>query len=327
MTPAKARLAAVRRIPRAQGMLGLCVAVLLLAAAGHAVSDGRNPGGPSRAATLRILIASPVPAPVQRAQPIPARPCPVVARGFSCAMQLHIRAVERYLAHRPGTIGVVLHDRITGATWRNANASVGFPAASTIKLAMVTDLLLRSQAGTIRLSDADWTLIHNALHQSSDEAADQLWFAFENGRFLRRIEHFGMDDASFSGSLPYWGYMYCTPEDLDRLINYVLGELPDGSRSYLVYELRHVARIQQWGVWGAGPADRPGNKDGWEDDNGTWIVDTVGFAGPDARYTLVIMDDLRGEAGFRVGTNTLTQAASLLFRGQTGTTPTAEATP
>jgi hypothetical protein len=241
-------------------------------------------------------------------------------------MQRRIRAAQHYLARQRGRIGLVLHDRVTGATWQNANATTRFPAASTIKLAMVTDLLVRSRADRIKLSPGDWTLIYEVLHSSSDTAADRLWFTFENGRFLRRITHFGMRNCSFSGQ-PYWGYMYCSPEDLDRLMNYVLGRLAGGDRGYLVGQLRHVARIQQWGVWGAGPGGRPGNKDGWEDDDGSWFTNTVGFAGPSGRYTLAIMDEQPAPSRFRWGANTLTQISALLFQGGHAPRPTAEATP
>lgn len=47
---------------------------------------------------------------------------------------------------------------------------------------------------------------------------------------------------------------------------------------------------------------------------------TVGFAGPNQQYTLAIMYNLgsydeSGNAGFKYGTNKLTQIASLLFQG------------
>jgi hypothetical protein len=235
--------------------------------------------------------------------------------------------VRRYLAGQPGRVGVVLHDRATGATWRNANGDAPFPAASTTKLAMASDLLLRAGAGRITLRPGDRALIRQALHDSSDTAADRLWFAFENRGFLRRIARFGMGSCSFSATQPYWGFMYCAPGDLDNLMNYVLGALPRADRGYLVTQLRHVARIQQWGVWGAGPRRHPGNKDGWEKDDGTWVTDTVGFAGPRARYTLAIMDEVRAPAGFRTGANTLTQVSALLFQGGHAPRPTAEATP
>ncbi|HCU95399.1 MAG TPA: tat pathway signal sequence [Actinobacteria bacterium] len=306
--------------------MAVCLAVLVLAAAPSARASGRMTG-PDQGA---VAPQSPLPAPGQRAGP-PHRAltgaCPAIASGFSCLMRWRIRAAQRYLAGQPGRIGLVLHDRVTGATWRNANARADFPAASTIKLAMVTDLLRRARAGRIALTPSDWTLIYQALHESSDAAADQLWSAFENGRFLRRIARFGMTSGSFSASPPYWGYMYCSPEDLDNLMNYVLTGLPYGDRSYLIRQLRHVARIQQWGVWGAGQARRPGNKNGWEDDNGIWVTNTVGFAGPGARYTLAIMDEVSAHTGFRVGTNTLTQISALLFRGGHVPWPAAEATP
>ena len=78
--------------------------------------------------------------------------------------------------------------------------------------------------------------------------------------------------------------MDTTTRDLDNLMNYVLDQAPPHIRGYLVYRLQHVAALdQQWGVWGAGPGNHPGNKDGWEQDPngvGVWITNTVGFAGP-----------------------------------------------
>ena len=40
-----------------------------------------------------------------------------------------------------------------------------------------------------------------------------------------RIQRFGMAGASFSASTPYWGFMYCSPRDLDNLMNFVLDRL------------------------------------------------------------------------------------------------------
>ena len=107
-----------------------------------------------------------------------------------------------------------------------------------------------------------------------------------------------------------------------------LAGTPDSIQDYLVYQLQHVSALdQQWGVWGAGSASQPGNKDGWEYSAGTWITNTVGFAGPGQRYTLAIMYNLRGygghsDVGFDYGTNELTQIASLLFQGHYTARPT-----
>jgi hypothetical protein len=306
--------------------------VILLAATGwtHGRMPGTGHGYQPRPPEGSLTAGLPAPVPGQRARPgrrADTGACPATARGFSCLMRQRIRAAQRYLARQPGRIGLVLHDRVTGATWRNVNADAAFPAASTMKLAMATDLLLRIGADRIALRSGDWALIHEMLHESSDSAADRLWFAFQSRRFLRRIARFGMRGCSFSARQAYWGFMYCSPADLDDLMNYVLGDLTGSDRNYLIGQLRHVARIQQWGVWGAGAGRRPGNKDGWEDDNGTWITDTVGFAGPQARYTLAIMDEEVAPAGFHRGANTLTQLSALLFQGGHAPRPTAEATP
>jgi hypothetical protein len=305
----------------------VCVMLVVACVAGcHRVAPARSVGaGSSPPATT----PPPVQFPLPKAQLIPHMhvPCVSPAHGFSCLMQQRIRKVGRYLASQPGEIGVVLHDRQTGATWENAKARLDLPAASTVKLAMITDLLLRHRSGALALGGYDWDLVDSVLRESSDTAADQLWFTYEDGSFLQRIQSFGMRTASFTSGSPYWGFMYCSARDLDNLMNYVLTRIPAHDRDFITDRMRHVAPIQQWGVWGAGPDHDPGNKDGWEDDGGVWVVNTVGFAGRNARYTLAIMDDLGGAADFHQGTVTLDQVASLLFRGRFGPVPTVEATP
>jgi hypothetical protein len=321
----------------------LCLFSIALVVTGCARADARSMAKAAqrrKARSLGVLFTAP-PAPAlaplpwwpdadpptpQPPKPQPP-PCPVDIPGFPCHMAERISRAQRYAAAQPGTIGIVLHDRATGATWRNGNGRTDFPAASTIKLAIVTDLMLRDNAGRIHLSPYDWSQIHDVLYDSSDGAGDQLWYSYEDGSFLGRIKRFGMRTAWYSADPPYWGFMYCSPEDLVNLMDFILTKLPGHDRDYIVDHLRHVAPIQQWGVWGAGPAERPGNKDGWEDDDDVWITDTVGFAGPHEKYTLAIMYNLAGEEDFHDGANALTQISALLFHGHHAPQPTAEATP
>ena len=74
----------------------------------------------------------------------------------------------------------------------------------------------------------------------------------------------------------------------------------------------------------------PGNKDGWSLEDHGWVINTVGFAGPDQQYTMAIMYNLGGfrgvgDAGFKYGSNKLTQIASMLFQGRHTTAPTPQA--
>ena len=107
----------------------------------------------------------------------------------------------------------------------------------------------------------------------------------------------------------------------------MLDKLPASLRDYMVDEMRHVGTVQHFGVWGAGPRSEPGNKDGWSTEKPGWIIDSVGFAGPAARYTLTMMNSLNGQGGYSAGTDTVTQIAALLFQGRRVPAPTLEATP
>ena len=85
----------------------------------------------------------PGPAPVasSQASPAPAAPsCPATPAKFTCPMRTRIAAVQAFLRHRPGVVGVVLRDRSTGAVWENAHAHTHIYMASTSKLAMAVAL-------------------------------------------------------------------------------------------------------------------------------------------------------------------------------------------
>ncbi|MDQ6936667.1 MAG: class A beta-lactamase-related serine hydrolase [Actinomycetota bacterium] len=231
--------------------------------------------------------------------------------------------MKAYLATRPGTVGIVVRDRQTGASWRNGYADTPVWTASTIKLAMTIDLLIRDRSGLISLTDADRTRIAAMLHVSDDDAADALWFHYagsDHFAYNQRFPGYGMTtlrpEKGFSNFYPYWGFQKCTPQDLDRLMQYLLTRLDRRDRDYVVAQMRSVGPIQRWGVWSAGPAARPGNKDGWSEEQGGWVVNSVGFVGPGERYTLAIMNSLNGQGGYSEGVATDSRVAQLLFTGR-----------
>ena len=243
--------------------------------------------------------------------------------GFDCDFQQRFEAVQQYLASRPGTTGVVVHDMQTGAVWHNDHSSDPTWTASTIKLAMVVDLFNRQRAGELTLTSEDDSLIKAMLHSSDDNAADTLWFRYagaDHMSYNNNFPSYGMTSLQpqkgYTNYYPYWGFQKCTPEDLDRLIHYVLTELPADERQYILGEMRSVAPNQQWGVWGAGPAAEPGNKNGWSEEEGGWVMNTVGFTGPNERYTLAAMNNLHGEGDYDTGRETVTHVAELLFAGR-----------
>ncbi|QKV78198.1 serine hydrolase [Amycolatopsis sp. Hca4] len=258
------------------------------------------------------------------ASPSP-RPAPHVSESdpFGPGLRARITRAQAYADSRPGVTGIVLRDRSTGAVYRSPAAGRLIWACSTPKLAMAVDLLLREDSGAIKLSAQDRDLLHRMLHSSDDAAAHVLWTRYGGEtEFGSRFPAYGMSDMRFSDRHPHhWGWIRTTADDLDRLIEYVLTRLPDRHRDYLVRELRTVDGNQQWGVWGAGAAAHPGNKNGWSDDNddGSWIMNSVGFAGPGERYALALMNDTGVVAGGEeTGRETTTRIAGILFAGYFG---------
>ncbi|HEV8276330.1 MAG TPA: tat pathway signal sequence [Streptosporangiaceae bacterium] len=317
--------------PCARRAAGLAAALAVTALAGCGVLSGPSANstasaGPGGQAARATPVADPSPAPAAQAPPCPSAPA-----GFSCTMRRRIAAAERYLKDRPGMIGIVLRDRSTGAVWRNRYAGSQIYMASTSKLAMAVTLLLQNQAGVIHLSGADRAVMDRMLHVSSDNAADDLWFKYGATFYTSYFPRIGLTGAHYLHQAgvtgAYWGEMTCTAEDESRLINYVLDRLPAALRDYLVYQLRHVAPVQHFGVWGAGLAGQPGNKNGWSVEKPGWIIDSTGFAGPGERYTLAMMNSLDGAGGYQAGTETVTQVAAILFRGHRIAAPHLSATP
>lgn len=265
------------------------------------------------------------PAPVAVTKPMSVHPVqqgPCLTNGMSCDLGWRIAAADAYIRTRPGIVGYVLRDRVGGGSYANGNANTQIWTASTIKLAMAADLLTRNRAGIIHLSPADFANIDAMLHVSDDNAADMLWFAYsgpDHMAFNNAFRGFGMaglvPQPGYARMFPYWGFQKCTPADLDRLIDHVLNGLHPDDRGYLVSRMRTVDQIQQWGVWGAGPDQHPGLKDGWSQEAGGWVVNSVGFAGPGERYTLAIMNSLGNQGVFDDGSATDTRVAQILLQG------------
>ncbi len=276
-------------------------------------------------AATAFIPAAPVLVPTAGAFPVLAQGC---VAGFDCDFGNRISSVDNYLRTRPGVTGYVVRDRVSGGIYRNDNADTMFWTASTIKLAIAEDLLNRARIGAITLDPGDRGLMESMLATSNDNAADILWNKFAG---LDRMSYNNAFRANGMTGLvplppvtaieqvklfPDWGFQQCTPADLDRLMDNVLTKMHPDDRAYLVDRMRKVDTNQHWGVWGAGAAMQPGLKNGWSDEQGGWVVNSVGFAGPNERYTLAIMTEQGVGGGYADGSETTTHVAQLLFSGR-----------
>jgi hypothetical protein len=242
--------------------------------------------------------------------------------GFDCAASDRLRAAAAYVAARRGRLGILVRDRRTGAVWRAGATGHRAWTASTIKLAIATDLLERQRAGRIRLTAADRAHMAAMLATSSNPDTDALWDAYGGDAmadtFRRRFGMRGL--VRVSGGEQGWHAYQCTGEDLLGLVDHALTDTDPADRAYLERALRTVAGNQRWGVWAAGPALAPGNKNGWAFKPGPagrhWVTHSVGFAGPDARYAVVVTDDLPPGLDMATGVREVSTAAALALTGR-----------
>ncbi|MGH3539801.1 MAG: tat pathway signal sequence, partial [Pseudonocardiaceae bacterium] len=222
---------------------------------------------PQMLAVPRVLVPPATPA-VASPPPSPPADCPDPA--WSCTQQQRFAAAGAYISRNVsgnGYLAVVFTDRQTGAVWRFGPTQHEGWTASTIKLAIATDLLRRQRAGQITLTAADRHDMATMLNFSDEAASDRLWTKYGGEDMLARFRNqYGMTGLHFVPgftSKTYWGFVKCTTDDLAALTRYVFTRANPADRTYLVDALRGVAPNQQWGVWAAGSEQRPGNKDGW----------------------------------------------------------------
>ncbi|WP_433052270.1 serine hydrolase [Dactylosporangium sp. CS-033363] len=224
-----------------------------------------------------------------------------------------------FVQKQSGTFGIIVRDRQTGQTWSAGDTKATTWTASTIKLAIATDLLERQQAKEITLASADKANLDKALINSDNDAATALWNKYDGPNMLDRFKSaYGMGGLKvISGYETFWRNLECSAEDLQNLMSYVLEKLDPTSRTYLVTTLRKVASNQRWGVWAAGSALKPGNKDGWAekpvDGKNVWVTHTVGFAGDGERYVVAAMYEQKPGGTLEKGAHAVSDAVATYF--------------
>lgn len=246
------------------------------------------------------------------------------ADGWDHAQRERFAAVAAHIDRQAADhayLSVVFGDTQTGRTWRYGPADHPGWTASTIKLAMATDILARQRSGQLTLTDPDRHDMHTMLNWSDNDAADRLWRRYGGEDQLGRFrDRFGMADLYFVPGFSNgttWGFVKCTSEDLWRLMRHVLTEPHPEDRDHLLAEMRTVAPNQQWGAWAAGEAQAPGDKNGWSYESDPygkhWVLNTVGFAGPDARYPVAVMFQVAPGGTIDYGAHTVSDVVALLF--------------
>ncbi len=239
--------------------------------------------------------------------------------GADPAQQQRFLAAADAVRKAKGHLGIIVRDRKTGAEWRAGEVDHATWTGATIKLAMAANILERGRSGEVKLDTATRRNIADMLDTSSDPATDTLWDRFGKDAFVPWFQQrYGMTNLQFPAGVAHrWNQLKGTPDDLIHLMTYVFDRADPADRDYLTAAMRRAGRIQHWGVWAAGTDKQPGTKNGWSlrtDDNARhWVTHSVGFAGPDAQYAVVIMFDQPPGATIATGVHTVSDVVATVF--------------
>jgi hypothetical protein len=253
----------------------------------------------------------------------PASPGPGADFSGDPAQQQRFQTAAALIPKAKGHLAVVVRDRKTGAEWRGGEVTYATWASSTIKLAMATNLLERARTGEIKLDTPARKNIADMLDTSSDKAANALWDKYGADGFVPWFQQqYGMTNLQYPAGVPRrWGSLKCTPDDLLHLMTYVLDRSDPADRDYLMAAMRRPGTVQQWGVWAAAADKQPGLANGWsletDDKVKHWVTHSVGFAGPDAQYVVVVMFDQPAGAKIDTGVHTVSDLVATIFGAKT----------
>ncbi len=108
------------------------------------------------------------------------------------------------VAHTSGHVGIVVRDRVTGATWTAGEPDYRIWAGSTPKLAFAVALREEARAGQITIDATADHQIAAMLSVSDNKAADALWNRYANAANLMKRFHdvYGMTNAGYVNGFP-----------------------------------------------------------------------------------------------------------------------------
>ncbi|WP_116244255.1 serine hydrolase [Nocardiopsis sp. FIRDI 009] len=193
---------------------------------------------------------------------------------------------------------IAVQDLRTGTTFSHA-AHERFPTASTVKLTILTMLLLRADERGTGLTASEYARAERMIRYSDNGVTDGLYARLG---FTEGFEE-GARTLGFTETEPHprgvWGATRTTASDQIRLLRALYTDtspLAEEDRAYVRGLMESVAPEQAWGISAAaGPGDTVGLKNGWvprQSNGGLWNINSVGYvAGPDREYLIAVLSD------------------------------------
>jgi beta-lactamase class A len=223
-------------------------------------------------------------------------------------------ALDRYLATRVGTIGLVLQDNRDGGRfiWRPRTLQ----SYSTIKVLVLVALLKRAQDRHGSLTSTQRALASRMIRHSDNAATDTLLAQIGVPACQRVADQLGMTHTVVrGGSTGWWGHSTTSTGDLLKLMNsLVLGTyLSPARRAYVRELMGTVTSTQRWGLGDPLPdAVHVEQKNGWGPMSTGYRLNSFGHvSGYGRSYQLSILS--RSPNGFTYGKATINRVSRIVY--------------
>ena len=223
-------------------------------------------------------------------------------------------ALDRYVATRVASIGLVLRDNRDGGRfiWRPRTLQ----SYSTIKVLILVATLKRAQDRGLALTSTQRSLASRMIRFSDNAATDTLLAQIGVTTCQRVANQLGMSHTVVrGGSTGWWGHSTTSTGDLVLLMNsLVLGTyLTSGRRSYVRDLMATVTSSQQWGLGDPLPAGvHVEQKNGWGPMSTGYRLNSFGHVSGHGRsYQLAILS--RSPNGFTYGKATVNRVSRIVY--------------
>lgn len=193
------------------------------------------------------------------------------------------------------TVGVEVFDRQTGTVLTSAQADQRFAAMSVVKLLIALDIL--SENNWAPPDSTTQQQLTQMLSSSDDTIADSFWSSDGGPQEVTKVAAL----LHLNGTRPpddpnEWGDTKTTPQDVVTIYRFILDNLAEPDRSFVLAALSNSPRYaadgfdQYFGIPNALPSNATwAIKQGWGTSGDQAYLNTTGLVGPGSRYVTVVL--------------------------------------
>lgn len=296
----------VRRVGLVAAVIGVAIATGACGARPTAdVGDPVILAAPAPVSTPQVEVVTPSPAPPPAPPPAPG-PAGAPSTIDVAALEEAARGVEP-----DTTLGAVVFDRVLGTFPLSLNGDRQFRSASLVKLMIAIDVLNRGASGSERQRLA------RMLSLSDDPIASSFWSAVGPGLVPRVAQLVGLQSTEAPEPAGKWGEVRLTANDMVRVYQYVLNDLPPEDHTLVMDALAQAPQYaaddfdQHFGI-PDGLNTQWAIKQGWGNNDSSMVLHSTGVIGADWRYVVILLTEHPLGSGWRTSASSVTAAARAL---------------